>query len=271
MPTDTSLTLDASRRAVPFRGGGFVISPRPLAPFLSFALVLAFWEAASRLGWLDPLTLPAPSAIGAALYEITANGTLWKNMSISLWRILVGWSVGTLLGVMVGIMMGVWSLSRAVGLSFVSALFPIPKVALLPLFILWMGIGETSKIATIALGVFFPTTISVYTGIDSVPRNLIRMAQSFDVPAAQILWKVVLPGALPNIIGGFRISSSIALILLVSAEMIGAEFGIGAYVLQTGNMMMTEQLLAGVTALSVIGLCISWLLSWLERVSLRWR
>jgi len=158
-----------------------------------------------------------------------------------------------------------------VGLAFVSALFPIPKVALLPLLILWLGIGESSKVATIALGVFFPTVISVYSGIDNVPRNLIAMAQSFGVPQRSILWKVVLPGALPSIISGFRISTSTALILLVSAEMIGAQFGIGAFVLQAGNMMLTDQLLAGVTLLSILGLLISALLSRLEARLLRWR
>jgi NitT/TauT family transport system permease protein len=139
------------------------------------------------------------------------------------------------------------------------------------LLILWLGIGEASKIATIALGVFFPTVIAVYSGIDGVPRNLIAMAQSFGVPWRSILWKVVLPGALPNIISGFRITSSTALILLVSAEMIGAQYGIGAFVLQAGNMMLTDQLLAGVTLLSILGLLISAGLSRLESRLLRWR
>ena len=264
-------TAVLERRPVPFRGRGFVVSPRPLAPFVAFALVIVVWEACSRAGILDPLTLPAPSAIAEALLQIARDGTLWRNLSISLWRIALGWSVGTLFGLVIGVMVGISSLSRAVGMSFVAALFPIPKVALLPLFILWLGIGETSKVATIALGVFFPTVISVYTGIDSVPRNLIRMAQSFEATPLSILRKVILPGALPNIIAGFRISSSIALILLVSAEMIGAEAGIGAYVLQTGNMMMTENLLAGVTALSVVGILVSAAISAVERIALRWR
>ena len=94
--------------------------------------------------------------------------------------------------------MGIWSLPRAVGLPVVAALFPIPKIALLPLFILWLGIGEASKVATIALGVFFPTVIATYSGIDSVPRNLIRMAQSFSLPWPAIVRKIVLPGALPG-------------------------------------------------------------------------
>ena len=118
--------------------------------------------------------------------------------------------------------MGIFSAARAAGLPIVSALFPIPKIALLPLLILWFGIGEPSKVATIALGVFFPTVISAYSACDSVPRNLIRMGQSFGLPATDIVAKIVLPGAMPGILAGFRISASVALLLLVAAEMIGA-------------------------------------------------
>jgi NitT/TauT family transport system permease protein len=153
----------------------------------------------------------------------------------------------------------------------VSAIFPIPKIALLPLLILWLGIGETSKVVTIALGVFFPTALAVYTGVGAVPGNLIRMAQSFEVPYFDIVRKVILPGALPSILGGFRISAAIALLLVVSAEMIGADSGIGAFVLQAGNLMQTDQLLAGVIVLSLLGLAIGKVVGLLENRLLRWR
>ena len=113
--------------------------------------------------------------------------------------------------------------------------------------------------------------IATYSAIDSVPRNLIRMAQSFGLPWASILRKIVLPGALPGILAGFRITASIALILVVAAEMIGAEYGIGAFVLTAGNLMLTDQLLAGVLVLSLLGLGIGTLLSVLERRLLKWR
>ncbi len=167
--------------------------------------------------------------------------------------------------------MGIFSAARAAGLPVVSALFPIPKIALLPLLILWFGIGEPSKVATIALGVFFPTVISAYSACDSVPRNLIRMAQSFGLPATDIVAKIILPGSMPGILAGFRISASVALLLVVAAEMIGAQYGIGAFVLQAGNLMQTDQLMAGVVMLSVLGLLIAWGLGMVERSVLRWR
>ena len=113
--------------------------------------------------------------------------------------------------------------------------------------------------------------ISTFSAVDAVPRNLIRMAQSFGLPTSHIVRSIIVPGALPGILAGFRISTSIALILLVSAEMIGAQVGIGAFVLAAGNLMQTDQLLAGVAVLSLLGLTISWLLGAIERRVVRWR
>ncbi len=261
----------ADRRPVPFRGGGFSPVPVRHAAAVGFAVLLGVWELAVRRGLVSPLFLPAPSAVLGALEELWRAGTLWQHVSQSLVRLAGGWCLGSAAGLAAGLAMGVWSLGRAVGVPFVSALFPIPKISLLPLLILWLGIGEASKIATIALGVFFPTVIAAYTACDAVPRNLVRMAQSFGVPARSIVSKILLPGAMPGILAGFRISASVALLLVVAAEMIGAQFGIGAFVLAAGNLMQTDQLLAGVVMLSVLGLLISWALGSIERVVLRWR
>ena len=258
-------------RDVPFRGGGFTVVPKRGAALIGFVVLIALWEVSVRFGWISPIFLPSPASIIEAFYELVATGRLWLHISESLRRLLIGWALGTSGGLALGFAIGVWSLSRAVGLPLVSALFPIPKIALLPLLILWLGIGESSKVATIALGVFFPTVIATFSAIDGVPRNLIRMGQSFNLPAVDVLRKIVLPGALPGILAGFRITASIGLILLVSAEMIGAEHGIGAFILQAGNLMQTDQLLAGVVMLSVLGLLIGTGLTRLERWLLRWR
>jgi NitT/TauT family transport system permease protein len=256
---------------VRFRGGGFVARPSRRAAWFAFAILVAGWEAASDTQLLPSLFMPAPHEVARALYRLLLDGVLLDHIGASLSRIVSGWLLGTLFGLLFGIAIGVFSLARAVGLPLTAALFPIPKIALLPLFILWFGIGEPSKVATIAFGVFFPTVVSAYSAIDQVPRNLIRMAQSFGMPTSSIVWKVMLPGALPGILSGFRISSSIALILVVSAEMIGTQVGIGAFVLAAGNLMQTDQLIAGVLLLSWLGLAINGLLSLLEKTLLRWR
>jgi ABC-type nitrate/sulfonate/bicarbonate transport system permease component len=271
-PAQQDAATDAGAvRPVAFRGAGFTPSASRYAGWIALAIVLALWQVAGSLALVNPLFLPAPLSIGRALYQLAISGALWQHLAASMLRIGVGWALGTSAGIVVGFAIGLWRIARSIGITFISALFPIPKIALLPLLILWLGIGEEPKIATIALGVFFSTAISVYSGVDAVPRNLIRMAQSFNVPFATIVRRVIWPGALPSILAGFRITASIALLLVVSAEMIGAEFGIGAFVLQAGNLMQTDQLLAGVVILSLFGLAVGKLIGMLETRLLHWR
>ena len=258
-------------RPVAFRGAGFMPGGGRMAGWVALALVIALWQLAGSAGWVSQLFLPSPSAIAMAIYKLAMSGALWQHVSASIVRIGLGWLLGTVAGVIVGFGIGLSTVARGVGITFISALFPIPKIALLPLLILWLGIGEEPKIATIALGVFFSTAISVYSGVDAVPRNLIRMAQSFNVPFAAIVRRVIWPGALPSILAGFRITASVALLLVVSAEMIGAQFGIGAFVLQAGNLMQTDQLLAGVVILSLFGLAVGKAIKMLEAKLLHWR
>ena len=258
-------------RKVAFRGGGFSPKTSRYAGLLALAVVIVLWQVAGSLSLANPIFLPSPLAIARAIVQLASSGALWQHLAYSMMRIGTGWLLGTVAGIIVGFAIGLSTLARSVGITFISALFPIPKIALLPLLILWLGIGEEPKIATIALGVFFSTAISVYSGVDAVPRNLIRMAQSFNVPFLAIVRRVVWPGALPSILAGFRITASIALLLVVSAEMIGAEYGIGAFVLQAGNLMQTDQLLAGVVILSLFGLLVGWLISRLEKRLLHWR
>jgi ABC-type nitrate/sulfonate/bicarbonate transport system permease component len=258
-------------RKVAFRGAGFSPGVSRYAGLLALTLVIGLWQLASQLSLISPVFLPAPLSILRAMVRLASSGALWQHLAYSVSRIAAGWLLGTAAGIVVGFAIGLSTLARSVGIAFISALFPIPKIALLPLLILWLGIGEEPKIATIALGVFFSTAISVYGGVDAVPRNLIRMAQSFNVPFFAIIRRVIWPGALPSILAGFRITASVALLLVVSAEMIGAEYGIGAFVLQAGNLMQTDQLLAGVVILSLFGLAVGWLISRLEKRLLHWR
>lgn len=262
---------EISSRPVPFRAKGF--SPRPVrgAALIVFLVLLIIWEGGCRLGIISPIALPSPSQVLTALSDLVHTGMLWKHWGTSLMRLVSGWVLGTVIGVTVGLFIALWSWPRAGFYPLVSALFPIPKIALLPLFVVWFGIGEGSKVATIAFGTFFPTVIATVSGVDSVDRSLIRMAQSFGVPYARIVREVVLPGAMPAILAGFRISASIAMVLLVAAEMIGAEFGVGAYILMAGSLFAIDQLIAGVVILSCTGLAVAALLSFIERRLLIWR
>ena len=267
----TAQAASENLRKVAFRGGGFSPKTSRYAGLISLAGAIALWQLAGSLSLINPVFLPTPLSIMRAMLQLASSGALWQHLAYSLMRIGSGWLLGTMAGIGVGFAIGLSTLARSIGITFISALFPIPKIALLPLLILWLGIGEEPKVATIALGVFFSTAISVYGGVDAVPRNLVRMAQSFNVPFLAIVRRVIWPGALPSILAGFRITASVALLLVVSAEMIGAEYGIGAFVLQAGNLMQTDQLLAGVVILSLFGLLVGWLISLLERRLLHWR
>lgn len=262
---------DAGRRPVPFRASGFVVRRVPGAGLGAFALALALWQAASSFGLVSPIFLPSPLEIGRSLVRLFASGEMQAHIFASLKRLLAGFALGASAGVAAGFAFGLHSLARASGMPLVSALFPIPKIALLPLFILWFGIGEPSKVATIAFGAFFPMTLATAAGVDAVDRSLIRMAQSFGLSSRDILRKIVFPAALPPILSGLRISASIAIVLIVAAEMIGAKEGLGAFVLAAGNLMATDQLMAGVAMISCIGLIVAALIGLAERRLLNWR
>ncbi len=258
-------------RPVPFRGGGFRYRPVRAAAPLVFAAILLLWELGSRTGVISDVALPAPSQAFLAFMDLVHTGMLWKHLGASLYRLLVGWSLGCLLGVAIGLIIGLFSLARAGLMPLVSALFAVPKIALLPLFVVWFGIGEGSKVATILFGSFFPMVVATCGGIDSVDRNLIRMGQSFGLSWLSLVRKIIFPGALPAILSGLRISASIAIVLLAAAEMIGAEYGIGAYILTAGALFATDKLIAGVAILSLLGLVMAWLIGRAEKHFLNWR
>lgn len=256
---------------VAFRGRGFLPRPIPFAGLAVFAVIFGAWQAAASLGWINTLFLPAPVDIARSLRRLIENGQLWLHVSASLQRLFAGLAIGASAGVVAGVAAGLLPSARAVIAPVVAALFPIPKIALLPLFILWFGIGEPSKVATIAFGAFFPMTVATMGGVDAVDRGLIRMAQSFGVPTWAIIRKVVLPAAAPAILSGLRIATSIAIVLIVAAEMIGAKEGLGAFTIAAGNLMAVDDLMAGVVTIAAIGVAFATAIGALERRLLRWR
>ena len=261
----------SAAKPVKFRGGGF--SPKPLTIIgpVVFVCIIALLEWGTRSGWISDLTLPYPSAVLQTLIELFESGLLFKHMLPSLTRLAVGSLMGVAAGISIGVLIGLFTLIRAGLLPVVAAIFPIPKIALLPLFIIWFGIDEGSKYALIALGTFTPTVLATYSAVDNVDRTLIRMGQSFNLSWYSIVTKIVLPGALPGILSGLRVSLAIGIILLTAAEMLGANYGIGAYILEAGSLYDLERLFAGVTILSLLGVIVSWTITRLEKKFLNWR
>ncbi|MCS7235176.1 MAG: ABC transporter permease [Armatimonadota bacterium] len=248
--------------------------PRAWSPLLrgaSLAAVVAVWELASRLGGLPAVFLPPPTAVAAELAGMAASGELWRSLQASLFRIVTGFLVGTGAGVLVGTAVAVSPVAEAVADPLVAATYPIPKIALLPLLVLWLGIGEASKVAVIAIGAFFPVAVGTAAGIRGTDPLLVRAAVSLGASPLQVITKVRVPAALPVMFAGFRLAAGMSLLLVVSAEMIAAATGIGFTILHAGDLMQTSKLLAAIVVLSALGLLSSWGLQALERRVVRGR
>lgn len=240
-------------------------------PFVGIAGIILLWELIARLGIVSSLFLPAPSVILTTGWDMLINGEIMSNLTASLYRIVIGYAIGSVLGIIIGLILGFFKVADAIGTPIVYSIYPIPKIALLPLFILWLGIGELSKVTIIALGVFFPVVINTFSGVKNVDPLLIKAAVTFGSNRLNVIRKVILPGALPMIFAGLKLAAGTSLLLLVSAEMIAAQEGLGSMVLHYGNLMITSKLMVGVVILSVLGLSFNKFLKWLETKLIPWK
>lgn len=241
------------------------------ASVLGIIGILIIWEAVCLIEVFSSLYLPAPSAILTVGWNMLISSEIHGNVLASLYRIAVGYAIGAFLGVVIGLILGFFRWIDAMLTPVVYSILPIPKVALLPLFIMWLGIGETPKVTLLAIGVFFPVVINTYAGVKNVDPSLIKAAVTFGSKHFSVIRKVILPGSLPTIFAGLKMSAAISLLLLVTSEMIAAKSGIGAMILQYGNLMLTTNLMVGVMILSLLGLAFNRSLEWLERKLLPWK
>jgi len=233
--------------------------------------VVVFWEIFAQIGFVSELFLPAPSSILTEGLGMMQSGEIFANLSASLYRIALGYLIGCVLGIAVGLLTGMSKLADIVGTPLVYALYPIPKIALLPLIILWLGIGEVSKVTIVSLGVFFPVAINTYSGVKNIDPLYIRVAISFYATQMSLIRKVILPGALPVIFAGLKLAAGTSLLMLVAAEMIAAQEGIGAMILHYGDLMMTTKLMVGVILLSVLGVIFTNSLQYIEKKIIPYR
>src|SRR5690625_4654548 len=241
------------------------------ASLLGIVGLLLVWELITQLNLVSPLFLPAPSAIITTGWEMIKSGEIYNNLTASLFRIVVGYIIGAIVGIVIGLLLGFSKWFDAIGTPIVYSIYPIPKIALLPLFILCLCIGELSKVTIIALGLFFPVVINTFSGVKNVDHMLIIAAVTFGSSPFNVIRKFILPGSLPMIFAGLKLAAGTSLLLLVSAEMIAAQNGIGSMVLHYGNLMITTKLMVGVVVLSLLGLTFNRGLQWLENKLLPWR
>jgi len=243
--------------------------------FATLAFLLALWWAVTALQLIAPLFLPPPGAVLHKLLTIAGpqgfmDATLWQHLAASLTRILIALAAATLIGIPVGIAMGLSPTVRGIFDPLIELYRPIPPLAYLPLMVIWFGIGETSKILLIYLAIFAPVAMSALAGVKSVQQVRLRAAQSLGASRAQILWFVILPGALPEILTGLRIGLGVGWSTLVAAELIAATRGLGFMVQSAGEFLATDVVLAGIAVIAIIAFVLELGLRALQRRLTPW-
>ena len=269
--THSATSQASDGKAVAFRGGGFAPKPRRWVGVFVFVVLILLAEWGTRTGFISALTLPKPSDVLDTFRELYESGLLFKHLGPSLSRLVVGAAIGASIGISVGVLIGLFSYIRSGLVPLVAAIFPIPKIALLPLFVIWFGIGEGSKYALIAFGTFTPTVVATYGAVDNVDRTLIRMGQSFGLSWWSIVRKIVLPGAMPGILSGLRISLAIAIILLVAAEMLAGTTGIGFIENVARTVSDYELIWVTILIMGLLGLLFDLVMRWAISRLIPWR
>lgn len=242
---------------------------------LSVGLLLLLWWAITALGLVAPLFLPPPQVVLQKLILIASpqgfmDATLWQHLGASLARMLVALFFAALIGIPVGIAMGLSPAIRGLLDPLIELYRPVPPLAYLPLMVIWFGIGETSKILLIYLAIFAPVAMSALAGVKSAQQVRIRAAQSLGASRAQVLWFVILPGALPEILTGLRIGLGVGWSTLVAAELIAATRGLGFMVQSAGEFLATDVVLAGIAVIAIIAFLLELGLRALQRRLTPW-
>jgi NitT/TauT family transport system permease protein len=241
-------------------------------PSLSVVVFLLAWEMLVRWGEIAPIFLPPPSLIAVYLWRMIADGTMEYNLGVTLLRIFAGFFIAAVTGVALGLLMGMSRIVARVADVWIAALYPLPKISLIPLLIIWLGTGEAYRIVISAITAFFPIVISTYSGIRQADRGLIKAAQDLGANTRQIQLKVVIPAAMPSILSGLQLGMGVTIILIVAAEMIGgsSQSGMGYLLINAGQVMETEKVFASLVVLAVMGALIIKLQQWVDRKVAPW-
>jgi NitT/TauT family transport system permease protein len=231
---------------------------------------LIIWEMAPRMGWVKPLFTSSPSRIWTAAQWLFANG-LWYDIWFSTRSFMLGFGLAIAVGVPVGVALGWSQRLRAMFEPFVIILYTVPRVALLPLIILWLGIGIGSKIGIVFLGAVFPIIVNVISGIRTADETLLKCARSFGANDRQLMLTVALPGSVPFLIAGMRLGASRGLVGIVVGELVASNAGIGHMMSRAGATFQTDKVFVGVILIAIFGLALSQSLAMLEARVDAWR
>lgn len=250
--------------------------PRRLGvSLLTLCALLALWWLVARIGLISPLFLPPPAQVLQQFATLAGpqgfmDATLWQHLAASLQRILIALAAATLCGVTVGLAMGLSPTLRGMLDPLIELYRPVPPLAYLPLMVIWFGIGETSKVLLIYLAIFAPVAMATLAGVQGAKQVRLRAARALGANRWQVLWYVIVPGALPDILTGLRIGLGVGWSTLVAAELIAATRGVGFMVQAAGEFLATDVVLAGILVIALIAFTLELGLRALQRRLTPW-
>lgn len=244
---------------------------RHLLTIASPLFILALWEVLSRTASIDPRLFPPPTEIIKTLVEMAGSGELFSDIGVSLLRVFGGFLLGAVAGIVIGLLMGMYLPVRYFFNPLIMALMPIPTIALLPIFIFMFGIGEWSKIITIAGSVFFPVAINTMAGVVNIDRIYVDVAKNYGAKPKDFFFKIALPGSLPVMLEGIQMGQAIALLTIVAAEMMGAQSGIGYLIWTNYKAFLLSEMYVGLVLISFFGYFFSLLVRWLKVKLIPWK
>ncbi len=263
----------AARGQTPVRRLAGRILPQVLPQVMPWLLplgLLAVWEVAADGGWLSSRVLPAPSDIALAFWTTLLDGSLPRHVAISAERAATGLLIGGTVGFALGFLNGALKTAETLLDSSLQMLRNVPHLAIIPMVILWFGIGEEAKIFLVSIGVLFPIYLNTFHGIRSVDRGLVEMGRVYGLGTAALYARVILPGALPSILLGVRYALGIMWLTLIVAETISASSGIGYMTMNAREFLQTDLVLLGIIVYALLGKLADTLTRWLERRALAW-
>ena len=262
--------MSLSLSAPPFALPRLRLGLRPLVPWIVPVLVVLAWQLGCDAGWITRRTLPSPLGIAQAAWVLARSGELFHHAAISCERAFAGFAIGGALGLAFGLLNGMSPLAARLLDTTLQMLRNIPHLAIIPLVILWFGIGEEAKIFLVSIGVLFPVYINTYHGVRTIDPTLVEMARVYGLGPLALFWRIILPGALPSIFVGLRYGLGIMWLTLIVAETISASSGIGYMTMNAREFLQTDVVLLGIIIYALLGKLSDVVTKFCERAALAW-
>jgi NitT/TauT family transport system permease protein len=233
--------------------------------------LLVIWQLLLMFGFGDRRFIPTPTDIAVRFFEMSVNGELALHVAATIWRALAGFVIGIVPAIALGLLMAMFRPVQIFIDPLIASLFPIPKIALMPLLLLAFGFGDASKIALVAIAVFFPVIINTYVGAVNIEKIYWDVARNYGASQAVMFTRIVFFGALPTIFAGLRIALAVSFIVLVAAEFVASKVGIGYLIWNSWELLQVDIMFVGIVSIGIIGLITSVLFQELERKVIPWK